>query len=63
MSTRKANGQVRQTQTTISEKKLLSPISQNGRSPASARWSWSTRMWLTRPESRWSMKLQVITPA
>ena len=57
----RANGQVRHTATMISDQRLLSPMSQNGRS--STRCNWSTRMWLSIPWSRCSRKLQVITAA
>lgn len=61
MNIRNAKGHMRHTATTTTERKALSPISQNG--AASTRPSCSTRMWLMTPVSRWSMKFQVITAA
>jgi hypothetical protein len=61
MRQRKANGQVRQTDTTSSATKLFPPMSQNGRSSTRPRSSTST--WLTSPVSRWNMNVHVITAA
>src|SRR5689334_4063167 len=62
MSMRNANGQVFQIATTTTETKAFEPISQNGPVPLN-RCSWSTRMWLIAPESRWNMNFQVMMPA
>jgi hypothetical protein len=61
MIIRKANGQDRHRATIAIEKNALLPMSQNGALPRMCRLLTST--WFTRPLSRCSMKLQVMTPA
>ena len=58
VTTRKANGQVRQTAVITRAAKLLPPISQNGRCEVRCRSR--TMIWFTAPWSRWNMNSQVM---